>query len=474
MIFRLGLVCGMLTCCCCLVGTAQIPVDDTGPLDRHDVENVHVPGLLDQSNFRFVGRSNPHGPFTLSARNWTDLYGYAYDGNDPQWAGRQFAYVTTGGFSPRDGFFEQHMGGIAIFEVTNDADPVYYGTILPECTAASCSFLFRDAEIHDGVAYFSSDRGPGTSGGVVAYDLRIDPTNPRQIAHLNRGSVRGLNAVHEIGLDVVGPGEAYLYANDSESSGRVAVYDVGDARNGIAKVADILGVSTHGAFADDGILYVTGDSHVTVFDVSDIGNANFTQLGQFVAPGGFTHSSWSDTYTDASGQQRNVLYVTHEMDGTDLQVWDVTDIIDQTTPPAAELIASISNLDLANEQGTGSVTNVHNVFLAGDTLFTSWTVGGMVVVDVADPTNPRVTDTFDTTSVEGSSNFAGAFGVNPSLGLDRVLISDRATGLWVVDTTTLIPEPATGGGSLLALVGWAAQRRRRWQLARSEPTRDRR
>ena len=245
----------------------------------------------------------------------------------------------------------------------------------------------------------------------------------------------------------------------------VTVYDVGDARNGIAKVADILGPPTHGVFADDGILYVAGNTSVTVYDVSDIGNSNFTELGQFATPGGFTHSSWPDSYTDASGELRHVLYVTHELDGTDLQVWDVTDIVQQSTPsPTAELIATVSNQDLANQQGTGSVTNVHNVFLVGDTLFTSWTVGGMVVVDVSDPSNPLVIDTFDTTPVEGSSNFAGAFGVNPSLGLDRVLISDRATGLWVVDTTTVIPEPTSVSFGLFSLVVWlgrAAQRRRR-------------
>lgn len=443
----------------CAASLAQIPVTDTGPLPRNDVENVHVVDLLDHSNFRLVGRSNPQGPFILSARNWTDLYGYAYDGDDPQLAGRQYAYVTTGGFSQRDGFMEQHEGGIAIFDVTADADPEYYGTILPACTVASCSFLFRDAEIHDGVGYFSSDRGVGTSGGVVAYDLRTDPTNPTQIAHLNRRNNQGLNAVHEIGLDVVGPGEAYLYVNDSQNSGRISVYDVGDARAGVSKVADIFGVTTHGVIAEDGILYVTADTRVTIFDVSDIGNGNFTQLGQFFAPGGFTHSAWPDTYVNAAGQQRNVLYVTHEADGTNLQIWDVTDTINQTTPDDAELITTVSNVDLATQQGTGNVTNVHNVFLVEDTLFTSWTVGGMVVLDVADPENPQVIDTFDTTPVEGSSNFAGAFGVNPSLGLDRVLISDRATGLWVVDTTTVIPEPSTTVLSLVALLRFATVRR---------------
>ena len=66
----------------------------------------------------------------------------------------------------------------------------------------------------------------------------------------------------------------------------------------------------------------------------------------------------------------------------------------------------------------------------------------MVVLDVSNPAAPRVVDTFDTTNVETTSNFAGNFGVNPSLGLDRILLSDRANGLWVVDVSGVVPEPS--------------------------------
>jgi hypothetical protein len=439
---------------------AQIPVTDTGELPRHDVENEHVVDLLDHSNFRTVGRSNPQGPYVLSARNWTDLYGYAYDGTDPNYAGRDFAYVTTGGFSPRGNFFDVHGGKVAMFDVSADADPEYHGTLEPTCGAASgnCNFLIRDAEIHDGIGYFSSDSGSNFNGGVFVYDLRTDPLNPTQIGHLNIANSQGLNRVHEIGLDVVGPGEAYLYVNDSLNNGRVTIYDVGDARAGITKVADIFGVKTHGVFAQDGVLYVSGDDTVTLYDVSDVGNGNAPQLGAFSTPGGFTHSAWPDSYVDGNGVTRDVMYLTHEQNGTDLQVWDVTGLTQPDTGLAVELVTSISNADLAAEQGTGDVTNVHNLFLVEDRLYTSWTAAGMVVFDVSDPTNPTVIDTFDTSAVESTSNFAGAFGVNASLGPDRVLISDRATGLWVVDTTA-VPEPQTGWGFLcISLIAWVRWR----------------
>ncbi len=432
-----------------------IPVTDAGPLPRHDVENEHVVGLLDHSNFRLVGRSNPDGPYILSARNWTDLYGYAYDGDDPQFIGRRFAYVSTGGYERRGNFTQLHRGGVAIFDVTHDGDPEYYGTFQPECSAAQCNFLIRDIEIQDGIAYFSSDRGALNNGGVFVADLRSDPIHPTQLAHLNSANFDGLNAVHEIGLDVVAPGEAYLYTNDSNVNGRISIYDVGDPRGrGVQRVADINSVSTHGVYADDGVLYVAGTDTVTVFDVTQIGTGNFTQIGQFPTPGGFTHSSWPDEYVNDAGETRNVIYLAHEANGTDLQVWDVTDVLSGIDPAGAFQIANVTNLQLELTQGTGQITNVHNLFLVNDLLFTSWTVGGMVVLDVSHPASPHVVDTFDTTNVETISNFAGAFGVSPVLGLDRVLISDRANGLWVVDVSGVVPEPSalTMGGLLLLVM----------------------
>jgi hypothetical protein len=422
---------------------AQIDVSDTGPLPRHTVENEHLAGLLDHSNFQLVGRSNPQGPYPLAARNWTDLYGYAYDGKDPQFEGRRYGYVTTGGFRRRGGFLSDHFGGVAAFDVTSTGDPEYYGTFHPDCALPTCSFLIRDAEIYDGVGFFSSNRAVEENGGVFVFDLRSNPTAPVQINHLNQLNHGGLTDIHEIGLDVVGPGEAYLYVIDSQTDGRVSVYDVSNARSEITKVADINGVSTHGAFAQNGVLYVAGDDRVTMYDVSDVGAGNVNELGSFLTPGGFTHSAWSDSYVNKAGESRDVIYLTHEENGTDLQVWDVTGMTQPNSQLPVEMIASISNEHLAATQGTGDITNLHNVFLVGDILFTSWTVGGMVVFNVADPANPLVIDTFDTNPVETDSNFAGAFGVNAAIGMDRVLISDRATGLWVVDVANLVPEPSS-------------------------------
>ncbi len=421
----------------------HIAVADEGPLPRHTVENQHMAGLLDHSNFTFVGRSNPQGPYSFTSRNWTDVYGYVYDGTNPAFQGRRYAYVSTGGFGRTGNFTATHSGGVAIFDVTEFGDPHYLSTYVPPCDARRCDYLIRDVEIHDGIGYFSSDRGSAKNGGVFVADLRPDPANPTHLAHLNSTNFSGLNDVHEIGLDPVSASEAFLYANDNSGSGRVSVYDVSDPRTSVTRVADFSGFGTHGVFVEDDVLYVPGTSTVTILDVSDVGNGNIRMLGQFNTPGGFTHSSLPDKYVNGSGQLRNVLYVAHENGGTELQVYDVTDVISGANPSGGQLIATVTNTHLRNTQGTGPVTNPHNFFLVGDVLFSSWTAAGMVVMDVTNPESPLVIDTFDTNTTQTGSFFEGDFGVNAAIGFDRVLISDRATGLWVVDVSQIIPEPSS-------------------------------
>ncbi len=151
------------------VGAADgdhITVTDVGALPRYTVENQHVTGLLNHSNFTFVGRSNPQGPYGNTSRNWTDVYGYTCDGTNPDFQGRRYAYASTGGFGRTGNFTSTHQGGVVIFDVTDFGDPHYLGTYLPPCDTSGCSYLIRDVEIHDGIGYFASDRSTSKNGGV--------------------------------------------------------------------------------------------------------------------------------------------------------------------------------------------------------------------------------------------------------------------------------------------------------------------
>ena len=66
----------------------------------------------------------------------------------------------------------------------------------------------------------------------------------------------------------------------------------------------------------------------------------------------------------------------------------------------------------------------------------------MALFDIVNPSIPVLIGTFDTEATNSGANFNGNFGVYPGLGIDRVLISDRSTGLWIIDVTNVVSQAA--------------------------------
>ena len=140
-----------------LVSSADEQVDEQGQTDS-DAHSVS--GLLTFTKFRFLGHVNPGGPYEDNTRVWGDVYGYAYDGVDPMFTGKSFAYVGV----------DVNGSGMAIFDITDFTDPVLVG--------AYGSARFRDVEVHDGIGYFSG------SSATHIVDLRTHPVNPHLLQHV--------------------------------------------------------------------------------------------------------------------------------------------------------------------------------------------------------------------------------------------------------------------------------------------------
>ena len=120
-----------------------------------------------------------------------------------------------------------------------------------------------------------------------------------------------------------------------------------------------------------------------------------------------------------------------------MTLWDVSD---PANPDSLALIR-------ASQFGGGEATP-HNPLVTGDFLYVSWYDIGLQVFDISDPANPVHVGGYDT-----SSAGLGNWGVYPFLGTDRVLLSDIETGLYIVDVSAVVPEPAT---SVLSCFGFAA------------------
>ena len=77
--------------------------------------------------------------------------------------------------------------------------------------------------------------------------------------------------------------------------------------------------------------------------------------------------------------------------------------------------------------------------LHGNLVFLPWYEAGLQVFNISNPASPVMVGAFDTWAGT-STNFNGNWGVDLSLGLNRVLLSDRKRGLIVVDASgVLIP-----------------------------------
>jgi len=133
-----------------------------------------------------------------------------------------------------------------------------------------------------------------------------------------------------------------------------------------------------------------------------------TQIVAWNYPGGFTHNSWPD----ASG---NFLYVTDEVKGQPLKVFDISNL---TSPSLADAITS-------NPQAI-----IHNAHVKGTELYLSNYTEGIRVLDLSDPAHPAEFAWAD--SYAGpSGGFSGVWEVCPFFPSGTVIASDRNSGLYV-------------------------------------------
>lgn len=148
---------------------------------------------------------------------------------------------------------------------------------------------------------------------------------------------------------------------------------------------------------------------------------------------GYNHSGWLNA-------QGDVYVFADETEGRKLKVCDVTDLTD----------IQITSFLFS---GGDPSTIAHNVIVEGDLAYVSYYFDGLQIFDISDIHNPRRYAWYDTYD-QNETAFRGAWGIHKGLPSGRILISDRATGLYVFhlnlggdfdENIVLFPNP--GGGS---------------------------
>ncbi len=331
-------------------------------------------------------------PFNVSVVGNFDQPGQIYA---DVWGDGNFAYVAH---------FGQRV--VDIVDISDPQNPVLAATYDTNLAVASA----QDVKVHDGLMFVGME---SVSPGCHIVDVR-DPYAPVKLTE-----VTVLPAVHNVFYD-----QGWLYLVDSSQT----IIDIVDLRtydpdNAPATISTrqwrMTGVGTqivHDITVQNGRLYASAWDTIRVYDVTDVANEVPPLLG--TAPGASVHASWA---TDDG----RFLLVTEEHSVGGMALYEMTDNGDSVTLEVRDyhFLSSIRS-------GTA-----HNVLIDGYRVFVSWYAAGVQVFEIdPDTATLDLVASFDTTEDTGADGiFAGNWGVYPLLAPDRVLASDRDTGLWILD-----------------------------------------
>jgi len=114
-------------------------------------------------------------------------------------------------------------------------------------------------------------------------------------------------------------------------------------------------------------------------------------------------------------------YMADETHGFDMKVVDMND------PCNAEVIETFN----AGNNEPNSIP--HNQLVACDYLYVSYYYEGLIVYDISDPSLPQKVAFYDTSTEPNQRSYKGAWGVYPYLPSGNVLVSDMQEGLFVLE-----------------------------------------
>ncbi len=342
------------------------------------------------------------------------------------WVDNGYVYLGT----------DVNAGGMNIFSIDNPANPIYL-TRYP-------GDQFEDVEVWDGIGYFASDVTTSASGtGVDIVDLRI-PSIPTLMNRFNGADCTaagcGHNKVHT--LSVVGD---YLYTSDNATDvikvTKINVdVDPGDPSNitvnpQVVKSIDLglaTGTNSHEVIVRNNRLFVASKDNASstccgwthIYDVSNPANPVLLK--------GF--QSGPRSHTSLPSADGNTLIVAEERPNGNVNIYDIS-MINSANDPDSPLLLSV-----LNRTNVGiDAHSPHHPHLHGNLLFLPWYEAGLQVFNITNRESPVHVGSFDT--FPGTSTaYNGNWGVDLSLGLKRVFLSDRSRGLIVVDASGVLAQ----------------------------------
>jgi hypothetical protein len=324
-----------------------------------------------------------------------------------------FAYVASW----------HNTSGVWIFDISNPDAPKFVTLYAP----SGISTNMQGIQVLHGIGYFAADTG---NGGVHIVDLS-NPASPKLITQiLPMQDGRWGNTVHDLTIDAAGQ---HLYVPGYPTDNSIFVYDVSNpAQPTLLKVFNGSDALVHDVTVSGNRLFAAGWNGTS--DIFDITNPQVPLLlGTFTSG---VHTQDVSFSTDAK-----FVFCPHELAANgDVVVFDISN-------PAAPVQVNDLQETLLGLQATSPSTSklMRDPANHRDFLYVAWYQSGLAVFDVSDPAHAVLVGNYDTwpgPSFGGSGGGDGDWGVWPFQGTDKVLVSDRTTGLYVLDTRAVSSQPA--------------------------------
>jgi len=314
---------------------------------------------------------------------------------------------------------------------------------------------FEDIEVYDGIGYVGSDTTTASGTGVDIVNLAT-PFDPEQLTQFNGADCTaagcGHNKVHT--LSVVGD---YLYTTDNATdvvkiikiNKTIDPFDQSVSVNPqIIKSLDLglnpeqsTGTGSHEVVVRNNRMYIASKDNlhnsdfgwVHIYDVTNPADPKL--MKKFT---NFTQNSLTKTmaraHTVISSEDGKLLIVAEERQNGNVYIFDISNINQENDPDSPVWKATLN----ASTVGI-QATSPHHPHLHGNLLFLPWYEAGLQVFNLTNPAAPVHVGSFDTYT--GTSTvYNGNWGVDLSLGLNKVLLSDRSRGLMLVDASGVVAQ----------------------------------
>jgi len=332
-------------------------------------------------NVDLVGQINPY-----PNQAYADIWGYAAPD------GREYALMGA-------------TGGTVIIDLTDPANPVEVSFI---SGPNAPPYQWRDIKTYLNYAYVVTE-GSGSGSGMQIIDLSKLPTSATLINTYNTT----FTTVHNLYID-----NGYAYVLGASGGGGIHILDLSNPVNPVETAYYNSSGYVHDVYVwDDTVVACAGSSgEYHLVDVSNKSNPQLVSVSAAI-PGIYAHSGWMT-------EDKRFFFAAEEFNVRDLIVYDLQD-------------RSSWDVVLPSWQMTGD-SPIHNIFILGNYAHISYYKEGYVVLDISDPTTPKLVGQYDTYLSNGGT-YNGAWGCYPYLPSGYIIISDMVTGLYILNFDSGVP-----------------------------------